>query len=619
MHEINGVYCFMINDREDQAKFGNHDGGMTLDSRYSLLQKALYGNSSEIVTVFDDWEALAGKSFNPASGLSVPNDNPNQYHNTIRWAANHPWIRISNLRDLLDLALGDPADFVIDHGTRYDLPIDTYQWLRHASEDSYHNWYYDQDGGSAGNEQDFYNLVPVVTGPQGDYHSRSATPAADGPPLPSGMKLGDMNTPGTLLHASWAALENAPAGGLRALGEAGFLAMIYETAWHEEDQNDYSDTGCYEPWLSPDGSWDGVNTWALKLQNHARQAGFYAAAAGWAADVRNGLVGPATTTEATDLDWDGENEYVIRNQRVWAVFERYGGRCVLAAAYDPAAGEAVVVVGAPLTNPSAPGEEEYTGASASRCSAFKDVNGGLYADAVYTAAAVAGGWRFTSPDGKIEKTLTLPDGAYDLTADYLESVSGDLYVRFGLSPNPIDLAFHGRDHLVSDLDAAAGTYALANTAGGGAVLRFSGAAWNPVPADAGFERRALALTEEAEVYGDGAFRLVLTLIPGETSVTGVPGRPADPGLRLTGPYPSPGAGPARLAFTLPEAATVTVTVLDVRGRRVARRDLGRRGPGRVEAVLDPVDASGARWTSGVYFVRVEAGGFRAARKWVVVR
>jgi len=68
------------------------------------------------VVVFDDWEALAGKSFDPIGGSITPNNNPNQYHNTIRWAANHPWIQISNLRDLLALALANPGAFVIDHG-----------------------------------------------------------------------------------------------------------------------------------------------------------------------------------------------------------------------------------------------------------------------------------------------------------------------------------------------------------------------------------------------------------------------------------------------------------------------------------------------------------------------
>ena len=81
---------------------------------------------------------------------SVPNNNPNQYHTTIRWAANHPWIQVSNLRDLLVMAVANPAAFVIDHGTSYSLPLESYEWLLHASEDSYDNWYYDQSAGVTG-------------------------------------------------------------------------------------------------------------------------------------------------------------------------------------------------------------------------------------------------------------------------------------------------------------------------------------------------------------------------------------------------------------------------------------------------------------------------------------
>ena len=46
---------------------------------------------------------------------------------------------------------------LIDHGDRFDLSLQTYEWLKHASEDSYHYWYYNEDGGFTGNEQDFYD------------------------------------------------------------------------------------------------------------------------------------------------------------------------------------------------------------------------------------------------------------------------------------------------------------------------------------------------------------------------------------------------------------------------------------------------------------------------------
>ncbi len=63
LHKINGVLCFMINDREDQSKFGNDDGGMLKDTRYTLLDKALDGDYAQLTIVFDDWEAYAGNSF----------------------------------------------------------------------------------------------------------------------------------------------------------------------------------------------------------------------------------------------------------------------------------------------------------------------------------------------------------------------------------------------------------------------------------------------------------------------------------------------------------------------------------------------------------------------------
>lgn len=619
VHRINGVYCFMINDREDQGKFGNFDGGMVMDSRFSLLQKALYGNSSEIVVVFDDWEALAGKSFDPTSGNSVPNNNPNQYHTTIRWAANHPWIRIANLKDVLDTALANPGAFVIDHGNRFDLGIQTYEWLKHASEDSYNYWYYNNDSGFPGNEQDFYNLVPVITGPQGDYHNRNVTPASDGPPLPSGMKHGDLNSPNTLMYETWAALEAAPAGRMRQLGRYSYLTMIYETAWHEEDQLDYSDGNCYGNWNFPDTSWDGVNTWALRLQNHVRGARMYAEAAHWTEAVRTAAQGAATATAALDLDFDGENEYVIRNDRLFAVFEKYGGRCVLAAAYDPVTQDAEVVVGAPFTNPSAPGEEEYVGGAANRCSAWKEMNAGGYADAVYAAVPVAGGWQFTSPDAKVVKTITAANGSRILNAAYSETVSGPLYIRLGLSPNPLDLAYRGQASLFGQLRVPQNDYFLTNANGGGARVLLGSAAWVPNPSDAGTDRRNLALTETVEVSGDGSFTFQLELIPGGSGASAVEPPPAVGTLALTGPFPSPSTGRARLALSLPAPADVRIEVVDASGRRVATDHLPARPAGELRIDLHPTGDDGAALPSGVYFVRVTAGARVAVARWIVVR
>ncbi len=631
LHRINGVYCFIINDREDQGKFGNSDGGAVLDSRFSLLQKALFGNSSESVVVFDDWEALAGKSFDATSGNSVPNNNPNQYHRTIRWLANHPWVRIVNLKDLLGIAQANPSAFVIDHGNRFDLSVQTYEWLKHASENSYNYWYYNNNAGFGGNEQDFYNLVPVITGAQGDYHARNDTPANDGPPLPSAMKHGDMNTPGTLMYETWARLQQAPQNRLRVLGEWSFLAMIYETAWHEENELDYSDTDCYGNWSFPDGSWDGVNTWALRLQNHVRQGAIYAAAAQWADSVKRGLWPVTVTTRASDVDLDGEAEYVIANRRAYTVFERYGGRCVLACVYDPVRGDAEVVVGAPVTNPSAPGEEEYTGVGANRCSAFKEVNSGAYADAAYSVSlyvsgfqgSTARGWQFVSPDGKVNKFVSLEIDSSDVHARYSETVTGPLYVRLGLSPNPLDLIHQGQAHLASTL--LGDRYRLANSAGGAAQLEWSaGVSFNPAPSFAGADRRNLALTEEVELFGDGDFDFTLRM-RADTSFT----RPAvndvaseGPGRSLAlaiSPMPVRSGGAGTLALSLAQPGEVRVELLDASGRRLVTRSLGHHEPGVLRTTLAARDAAGGALAPGLYFVTVSVGAQHSRTRWTVLR
>lgn len=526
IHKVNGVYCFVINDREDQAKFGPAGGGMALDTRFTLLDKAAHPDQAQLTLVFDDWEALAGKSFDPAAGVSNENNNQWQYQQTIRWAANHPWIEIVRLADVLDRAT-DPGDpqynpaWVVDHGYRYDLSLQTYEWLKHASENAYHYWYYNNNAGFGGNEQNFYGLVPVLIGEQGDYHRRFGSAVTsdaqadglDGPKLPSNRVHGDLNTPGTLMRDAWDAIAAAPAGGLKRLAEYGYSAMIYETAWHEEDDGStgsYQGTSFGTPWPHPDGTWDGVNTWALRLQNHVRDLGVVADAAGWAADVRGGVQPEATQVRQVDLDQDGQNEYVLANRRVYACLERYGGRCVKAFAWVSALDDAVEVVGVPVSNPSEPGEEERVGTAASRCSAFKDMIA-AHVDSAYNVAALGDGFVFTI-GGEISKTIRLRSGAGLLDAVYTETVPGNLYVRVGASPNNLDLMMNGRDNLTTQL--AADSYTVRNTQGGLVRVYFGSAGHNPAPADAGFENRNLALTEQIEVFGGGTFNFAVQLAPG---------------------------------------------------------------------------------------------------------
>ncbi len=506
VHKINGVYTFMINDREDQAKFGNHDGGLMLDTRYTLLQKALSPDASQITIVFDDWEAYAGNSF----ASSTPNGNADQFHATLRWLANHPWIRMVNLKDVTEWAMNDPT-WVIDHGFVYDKPTQTYEWLKHASEHSYDTWYY-----GSGLEESFYNRVPHVINGW----------------APDGMKIyGDMNTQGTLIRDSWDTIQQITSQRLKTLSEWSYSAMVYETAWHDENPPGWWPP-FDKPWLqwadayqsrnyqatfhrpdanSYDDDWpmDWTSGWAVRLHGHVRDMGVMKDASDWIADIKSGSQGPATVVYAKDIDDDRLDEYVLRNDRVYLCFERWGARLIKAFVYDPDlnGGDAREVVGVPICNP--PQESENEDADNNRCSVFKDryasgVNDSRYVDmdfAVVPPVAGSDAWTFVSQDGKIRKTVRLPAGLDAVHAAYETDGSvGTVYSRHGLGPNQFDLMLNGQKNLVW-VDGN-GYRGLRNRNGGEAYVvpvRNVEIMDGPL-ANAGWEHRELPLIEQFETF-----------------------------------------------------------------------------------------------------------------------
>jgi hypothetical protein len=494
LHRIHGVLTFMINDREDQSKFGNDDGGMMRDTRYTLLQKALAPDSSQITIVFDDWEAFAGNSF----ASDTPNNNADQWHRTIRWAANKPWIDIKNLKDVVDWAQNDPT-WVVEHTITEDLPSQTYEWLKRASEHSYDNWYYGSDL-----EESFADRRPMVW-PDGG--------------VPDGIKnYGDIHTPGTLVHDAWQHVAAMPQGQLRRLAEWTYSAMIYETAWHDEDANpdqyqsrNYQTTfDRVDPDLGiesyEDTTFDPISYWALRLHGHIRKVGIMADAARWVATVNSGAQGPETITESKDVDDDTHHEYILKNNRVYLCFERFGARLVYAFVYDPDLQDARQVIGVPVSNPSE--EHDGEGSDNNRCSAFKDryatgPGDSRYVDMDYAATPPVRGedsWEFRSADGNIVKQIRLPAGRDLATATYtLDPSVGTLYLRHGLGPNQIDLLFNGAKNLTTR--SGSHHYGLANSQGGEAyAVRGLNSSINQgdLPG-AGYLNRELPLIEQVEV------------------------------------------------------------------------------------------------------------------------
>jgi hypothetical protein len=78
--------------------------------------------------------------------------------------------------------------------------------------------------------------------------------------------------------------------------------------------------------------------------------------------------------------------------------------------------------------------------------------------------------------------------------------------------------------------------------------------------------------------------------------------------------PNPGrAGAMRVAFALPTTAPAMLEWFDVRGRRMASREVGSLGVGRHSIAL-----TGARLAPGSYVVRLRQGAASATRRVTVV-
>jgi hypothetical protein len=110
----------------------------------------------------------------------------------------------------------------------------------------------------------------------------------------------------------------------------------------------------------------------------------------------------------------------------------------------------------------------------------------------------------------------------------------------------------------------------------------------------------------------------------ETFAVGVPGE--DPGdtapalaFRLHAAVPNPFNPSTQLAFDLPQAGPVRLAVYDLRGALVRLLADGPLPAGRQVAVWDGRDDAGRGLASGVYFIRLDAGGRRAQQKALLLK
>ncbi|HTM57301.1 MAG TPA: T9SS type A sorting domain-containing protein [Candidatus Udaeobacter sp.] len=117
-----------------------------------------------------------------------------------------------------------------------------------------------------------------------------------------------------------------------------------------------------------------------------------------------------------------------------------------------------------------------------------------------------------------------------------------------------------------------------------------------------------------DIHGNESTFSLLT--PAATSGVGGTGSPQI--LALAAPRPNPARSRTLVSFDLPVAEPVRLAVYDMEGRRERTLAEGETGAGEYQVPFDLRDSEGRPIRSGLYFVRLEAGGKTLTRRLAIV-
>jgi hypothetical protein len=101
--------------------------------------------------------------------------------------------------------------------------------------------------------------------------------------------------------------------------------------------------------------------------------------------------------------------------------------------------------------------------------------------------------------------------------------------------------------------------------------------------------------------------------------TGIGDRPAPDGLWLAAPAPNPGSEGSLIRFAIPQAATVSLTVHDLAGRKLADLVGGRLQAGEHPVRWDFRDATGSEVPVGFYLIKLRVGDIVLTRRLVRIK
>jgi hypothetical protein len=220
---------------------------------------------------------------------------------------------------------------------------------------------------------------------------------------------------------------------LMALAEKHLLASSWETAWHTTADGAHG----------IDGADGGPSSWARAVASHSRHAAVIAEAAFWQRHKDE-----ESHAYLLDIDNDGEQELILKNDRLFAVISpRRGGRLVALFAVDDAQG--TMVIGNPTDDWHFKEElNDYMDVPANHPGGLADV--GFEHDDYVAEILVADGLAVSaclrnvqagSPAFGLEKTIYLSsytDAALRVEYDVPEALS-EIEIEFALSPDYLQL------------------------------------------------------------------------------------------------------------------------------------------------------------------------------------
>jgi len=525
--------AFVLSSAAEEFRYVNTDNGLPADLRHLFLRRARSGEVA-LSSIFYMWEELA------------QNANADAYDTSLRWIANHPWLQVVTL----DQALVDGRLSADDNLVKSDLwatnaPM-AHDWVHHACNEDYANWFYGSDRHEG--------LAPKVF----EDH--------EGHELANGLPWGSATN--GIFAEVWGKVSGITNASVRKLALEALFASVYESAFHQESNNNLS-RWSYGEYIDTAKDWQGLQSFSWRAQSLTRQAALYAEVDAWANSNDSSV-----KVLSKDVDLDDENEYILRNGSVMALFEKEGG--LMVGAWFKSGTNVFQMVGNPLAIPEngyedqAPYDIHYSqddagkthaSVAAQRAVALKDVSvgGDSLVQTMFDVAAGDSSISFTG--GGVTKTVSLASSAAT-ALDVSYNASGKaMYVRCSLSPDMDSLLRSGQDALTETAEGSSLTVSTASSAGPyrvSATLDVATGSINDLASDqpspdaveqfSTVNMRNMAHARQVELSGTGSLGFTL-----EFSVDDV-GEPPE----ITNPTVD--------AMTFPVGTTNTFSVLSTDGR-----------------------------------------------------